>query len=86
MPEVFTDENKKYYIYNNSKNENSKTAIFSNKEVINFRKRYVNETAKDIYKDISDKISFQGFQEILWGRRYSNLPIYKKKEKKWINI
>jgi hypothetical protein len=23
---------------------------------------------------------------ILWGRYYKELPIYKKKERKWINI
>jgi hypothetical protein len=49
------------------------------------RKRYVNESAKNIYIDYKDKISFQAFQQILWGRYYDNLPIYKKKEKQWIN-
>lgn len=86
MPEVFTEENKNYYIYDNSRNENGFTSKFSNKEVINLRKRYVNESAKEIYKDYQDRIGYQGFQAILWGRAYSNLPLYKKKEKRWINI
>lgn len=86
MPEVFTDENKKYYIYQNSSGSNSASAQFTNDEVINIRKRYVNESAKKIYKDYQDRVSFQSFQQILWGRYYSELPIYKKKEKKWINI
>lgn len=86
MPEVFTIENKKYYIYNNSKNENGSNAKFSDKEIIQIRKRYVNENAKEIYEDYKDRISFQGFQAILWGRSYSSLPLYKKKEKRWINI
>lgn len=86
MPEVFTEANKKYYVFNTSLGENGDSAKFTNEEVIALRKRYVNESAKDIYKDYSNKISFQTLQALLWGRSYSNLPIYKKKEKKWINI
>lgn len=85
MPEVFTKENKEYYIFYNSKGERSEIAQFSNDEVIEIRKRYVKETAANIYKDYCDRITFQGFQSILWGRVYKDLPIYKKKEKKWIN-
>ena len=86
MPEVFSEENKNYYIYNNSKNDNSSKAKFSNEEILIIRQRYVNESAKEIYKDYEDRIGFQGFQAILWGRSYSTLPLYKKKEKRWINI
>lgn len=86
MPEVFTKENKEYYTYQNSKGSNGALAKFTDDEVINIRKRYVNENAKKIYEDYKDRISFQSFQQILWGRYYSELPIYKKKEKKWINI
>lgn len=86
MPEVFTEENKKYYIYQNSKGENGSSAKFTDQEVINIRKRYVEETAKQIYEDYKDRVSYQAFQAILWGKSYKDLPIYKKKEKKWINI
>ena len=86
MPEVFTEENKKYYIYQNSKGENGASAAFTNEEVVQIRQRYVNESAKEIYSDYQDRVSYQTFQAMLWGRSYSNLPIYKKKEKKWINI
>lgn len=86
MPEVFTEENKKYYIYENSKGANSVTAEFSEEEIIQMRTRYVNETAKQIYEDYKGRVAYQTLQEILWGRRYKNLPVYKKKEKKWINI
>lgn len=85
MPEVFTEENKKYYIYQNSIGSNGAGSKFSDKEVIEIRKRYVNESAKEIYLDYKDRVSFQTFQAILWGRSYTNLPIYKKKLKKWIN-
>ena len=86
MPEVFNEENKKYYIYENSRGANSKTAKFTEEEVITIRNRYVKESAKVIYEDYKDRVSYQAFQQILWGRYYDNLPIYKKKEKKWINI
>ena len=86
MPEVFTEENKKYYKTEQSKGEQGSSAKFTNEEVINIRKRYVDESAKDIYNDYKDKVSYRTFQQILWGRYYSELPIYKKKEKKWINI
>ena len=85
MPEVFTDENKKYYVYENSCGGNSKTSVFSDEEVVLIRTRYMKESAKTIYEDYKDRISFNGFQEILWGRRYKNLPVYSKRKKEWIN-
>lgn len=85
MPEVFTKENKEYYIYQNSQGQNGKSAKLTDEEVLLIRKRYVNETAKEIYEDYKNKISFQALQQILWGRHYSHLPIYKKKEHRWIN-
>lgn len=86
MPEVFTEENKKYYIYENSRGANGDNAKFTEEEIITIRTRYVNESAKQIYKDYQDRVAYQTFQMILWGRYYDNLPIYKKKEKRWINI
>ena len=86
MPEVFTEENKQYYIYQNSNGGNGASAKFTDEEVIEIRKRYVNESAKDIYEDYKNRVSYQTFQAMLWGRSYKTLPIYKKKEKKWINI
>ena len=46
----------------------------------------MNESAKDIYEDYKERVTYQTFQAMLWGRSYKTLPIYKKKEKKWINI
>lgn len=86
MPEVFTKENKQYYIYQNSLGSNGASSAFTEEEVIAIRQRYVNESAKEIYKDYSERVSYQTFQAILWGRSYKNLPIYKKQERKWINI
>ena len=86
MPEVFTKENKNYYIYENSRGSNSILSSFTDEEIVNIRQRYVKESAKAIYEDYKDRVAYQTFQMILWGRYYDNLPIYKKKEKRWINI
>ena len=82
--EVYTKENKEYYMHHATDGENSDKALLTNKEVILCRKRYVNESAKEIYKDFQNRMSYQTFQQMLWGRTYKNLPIYKKKDKKWI--
>lgn len=86
MPEVFTQANKDYYSKQSTNGELSKTAILTNQEVIDLRKRYVLETAKKIYEDYKDRLSFQTLQSILWGRSYKELPLYKKKSKEWINL
>ena len=65
MPEVFTAENKKYYIYENSNGQNGAFAKFTDEEVLLIRKRYVKESAKSIYQDYKDRVSFQTLQQIL---------------------
>ena len=65
MPEVFTEENKKYYIYKNSNGQNRASAKFTDEEVLLIRKRYVKESAKSIYQDYKDRVSFQTLQQIL---------------------
>ena len=85
MPEVLTPENKLYYSKEATNGEKSINAKFTDEEVLSLRERYVNESAKDIYKDYQDRCNYNTLQQILWGRTYKNLPIYKKKEKKWIN-
>lgn len=65
MPEVFTEENKHYYIYENSKNSNGFNSQFSDEEIVHIRQRYVDESAKQIYNDYKDRIKFQSFQAIL---------------------
>ena len=85
MPEVLTEENKKYFSKEATNGEKSSQAKFTDEEVILLRNRYISESAKSIYKDYKDRCSYQALQQILWGRSYKHLPIYKKKEKKWIN-
>lgn len=86
MSEVFTEENKNYYIYQNSIGSKGFSSKLTDDEVIEIRHRYINETAEQIYQDYKDRIKYQTLQQILWGRTYKHLPIYKKKTKQWINI
>lgn len=83
--DVYTKENLEYYKFGTSIGENSTKAIFTNEEVLYLRKRYVNETAKQIYESVKDRCTFQTLQGILWGRYYSNVKIYDKRNKKWID-
>lgn len=83
--EVYTEENKQYYMYHATDGENSVSAILTDKEVMDCRKRYINETAKEIYQDYKNRLSYQTLQAILWGRSYKHLPVYSKKKKEWIN-
>ena len=82
--EVYTQENLEYYTRHATDGCNSDNAALTDEEVLQCRERYVNESAKEIYKDFQDRLSFQSFQQMLWGRTYKNLPIYKKKTKEWI--
>lgn len=85
MPEVYTEENRKYYMREATNGEKSPKATLTDEEVIIIRNRYINETAKSIYVDFKDKLSFQTLQQILWGRHYNHLPVYSKKKKQWID-
>lgn len=83
--EVYTEENRNYYMYHATDGDNSTNAVLTDEEVVCCRERYVKESAKEIYQDYSGRVSYQTFQQILWGRTYKHLPIYKKKTKEWIN-
>ena len=84
-PEVYTKENLEYYKHQATNGENSDNAIFSNAEVYEMRKRYVNENARQIYEDYKDRVEYQTLQHILCGHSYKDVPIYKKKQKIWVN-
>lgn len=84
-PEVYTQENKEYYMYHATDGGASECAILTDEEVMKCRYRYINETAKEIYEDYKDRLNYQTLQQILWGRHYKHLPVYSKKKKEWIN-
>lgn len=83
--DVYTPENLLYYSKQATNGELSPKSKFTNQEVLELRKRYVNETAREIYEDYKDRCSYITLQQILWGRVYCDLPIYDKKHKVWIN-
>lgn len=86
MPEVYTQESVEYYSKKATNGEKSPKALFTNEEVLEIRKRYMAETAREIYEDYKSRCGFQTLQQILWGRQYKDVPIYKKKERKWIDL
>lgn len=82
MPEVFTEENKNYYIYQNSVGEKGSSASLTSEEVASYRYRYQFETAKEMYKEVADKLQYQTFQRILCDSSlYADVPAYGKAEK-----
>lgn len=83
--EVYTEENKNFYMRQSTNGGSSEKAKFTNEEVITLRERYVKESARDIYESYKDRCNYQTLQQILWGRTYKDLPIYKKKQKIWVN-
>ena len=86
MPEVYNEENKTWYVLNNSIGENGSSASLTNDEVLFFRKQYVHNDARTIYNkyELKDRISYTSFQKILWGESYNkDIPIYKKNKKQW---
>lgn len=83
-------DNINYPIRQNAKSfahsgENSCNALLTNVTVMKIRQRYVNEDLPTIYKDYCDLISYSGFKKICYGVTWKNLPVYKKREKQWIN-
>ena len=83
--DVYTEENRQYY--KNGCFCNNQHNTFTDDEVIEFRKRYVNESAVEIYNSLPEnKCTVESFKQILFGRFYSHLPIYDKRQKKWTNL
>ena len=82
--DVYTEENKEYYKSNIQKNTNKIRTHYTDEEIMNFRKRYINETAEEIYKSIGATCGLNTFKGIVSGQSYKHLPIYCKKKKEWI--
>lgn len=88
LPEVFTEENKNYYIYEKDKSK----ALISSTELLNYRKYYMTHTYKETYKKMVEEkgeiLKERTFQKILTGdvrddSVYKTVPIYKKGTKTW---
>lgn len=83
MSEVYTKENQHYYSSQTTNGEKSPIAKFTNDEVLLIRKRYVLESARQIWADYKDRCSYGTLQVILCGKTYKEVPIYHKSTKTW---
>ena len=82
--DVYTKENKEHY-KNLPKNKEFATKRYTDEEVLELRKRYVNETAEEIYNSLTVDSSLNTFKSMLNGNSYKHVPIYDKKNKVWKN-
>jgi group I intron endonuclease len=88
MPEVYTTENKQYYISGQCKTR----ALLTNEEVMKYRQYYVNHTREEVYqkflKENGNLLKKNTFIKILTGdvrntSIYKEIPIYKKSLNRW---
>jgi group I intron endonuclease len=82
--DVYTDENKKYYYSHKlRKGESARNALFTDNEVMEIRKYYIDHTLEETYqkyhKGTGNKQSFRSVLE----RYYKHLPVYRKSQKQW---
>jgi group I intron endonuclease len=85
--DVYTEENKKWHKIKQKVNEAEKNgnALFTNDEVLEIRKYYVNHTLTETFNKFHkecQKSPKQGFRQVI-DRTYKSLPIYSKVKKGW---
>ena len=90
MPEVFTQENYDYYTDKKRKSwmcdqqgEKNKMSILMEDEVLDMRSMYVYCQRKEIFEKYPH-YSERTITAILSGQNWKHLPVYKKREKKWV--
>ena len=88
MPEVFSEENKNYYKTTAKGNigENNSFTKVNDKIVNEMRQEYQEKSISEIAEKYKDILSYSAVERILLGITYKRLPIYKKKENKWITL
>lgn len=82
------DKNEEYPLRKNAtsisnRGQKNGRAIFSDKEVLEIRKKFVEMDLNQLYKQYKKEISFSALKKIVYGVHFTHLPIYKKKQKKW---
>ena len=87
LPEVYTEENREWHKNNSTgirKGENNVNSIYTDKEVTEIRKYYVNHSLDECFKVYGKKSkSKKSFRSII-DKGYKHLPIYKKNLKMWV--
>lgn len=84
LPEVYTETNMAIHSQQTANNGSSNgNAIYSDEEVLEIRKYYVNHTLEETFKKYGSKSkSKTGFRGTV-ERSYKYLPIYSKTKKSW---
>lgn len=70
------------YKHIGEKNHNSK---YTDEEVLNIRKEFERHTLKELFEKYCKGSNYKSFERMVTGRSYSHIPIYKKREQKWIS-
>ena len=68
----------------NHQGDKNARAKFSDKEVMEMRQLFVETDLNSIYNLYQDRISFSALKKIIYGASFTHLPVYKKRDKKWI--
>lgn len=83
---VYRRENELYPIRDfKNKGEKNINAKYSDDEVLMIRKEFKTHTINELFDMYSKSSSLKSFERMVTGRSYSHIPIYKKREDKWIN-
>lgn len=83
----YRQETEKYPIrkYTKSVGANNANSMYTEDEVMQLRKTFVNKTISEMYEESDKRVSRSSFERIVTGRSYGHLPIYKKRTNQWIN-
>lgn len=79
-----TDEKYPLNEYKRHTGQNNHNAVYSDEEVIEIRKQYVNKTLKSLYESSDKRMVYKAFERLVCGGTYKHLPVYIKREKRWI--
>jgi hypothetical protein len=84
MPEIYTEEAIQLHSKQlGHKGEKNPAAKYSENEILEARKYYVNHSLEETYEKFGyNSLSKGGFRSSLTSK-YDNIPIYKKVKKKW---
>lgn len=83
MPEVYTPENKAKHLKIRVYGEANGNAHSTNEEILQLRLYYVNHSQEEVFRNCKHNYSTKDSLRQALNYGYRDVPIYKKKEKKW---
>lgn len=66
-----------------NKGQSNPNAKIDNKKAMELRVEFMNKSLKEVHADNHELLSMSGMKKLLYGVTFQDLPIYKKREKKW---